>query len=153
MIQTLAVAAIKNGTVIDHIPAGQALSIIRLLKLVASHYKITIGMNLPSKQLQLKDLIKIEDRNVSADEANQIAIFAPPITINLIKDFAVVKKISTQLPEYIKGIFTCPNAMCITHREPVESFFYIEEQNKGIQLICKFCEKYFPRDILKTNDL
>lgn len=149
MNKTLSVAAIKNGTVIDHIPTGQALRIIRLLNLTNSKHKITLGLNLPSKSMGHKDLIKIEARLLSEAEASDIIVFAPKAIINIIENFEVTKKISTRLPEIIKGVFLCPNLVCITHTEPIPSFFYIEEQSKRIKLICKYCEKQFDRDQVK----
>lgn len=151
MSQTLSVSAIKNGTAIDHIPAGQALRIIRSLKLLKERNKITVGLNLPSKRLQYKDLIKIESRFLTNDEANEVTVFAPEATINIIENFKVIKKISTRLPECIEGVFTCPNPVCITHNEPVESCFYIGEYGKNIKLTCKYCEKQFDRDFVKDN--
>ena len=59
MSETLSVSAIKNGTVIDHISPGQALRIIQLLSLPSSKYTVTIGLNLHSKLIGIKDLIKI----------------------------------------------------------------------------------------------
>jgi len=145
--KTLSVSAINNGTVIDHIPAGQALRIIKLLKF--SNYKncVTIGLNLTSKGLGFKDLIKIEDRFLSAEEANEITLFAPLATINIIKNFEVIKKVTTELPKTISNIITCPNEKCITHSEPVASCFNVEQFAKHVMLICNYCEKRFDRDV------
>lgn len=151
MNKNLSVSAIKDGTVIDHIPAGQALRILRLLNLTASKDKVTLGLNLPSKQLTFKDLLKIENRVLTDTEANEVAVFAPEVTINIIENFAVSKKIATQLPEIIVGAFICPNPVCITHVEPIQSFFYIEEHSKGIKLRCQYCEKQFDRDVVKAR--
>ncbi len=60
MSKTLPVSAIKNGTVIDHIRPGQAPRIMHLLNVLQSKNKVTMGLNLPSKLLKLKDLLKIE---------------------------------------------------------------------------------------------
>src|SRR3990167_4815959 len=111
MEKTLSVTAINNGTVIDHIPAGQAITILRLLKLVDHKNQITIGLNLMGSR-GLKDLIKMENRYLSEREAHEIAIFAPDATINVIKDFKVIKKQSALLPETIVDIMRCPNPRC-----------------------------------------
>lgn len=150
-MKTLSVSAIKNGTVIDHIRSGNALRLIRLFKLLEDKNKITVGMNLPSKRLGLKDLIKIENRVITNEEANEIAIFAPEVTINVVEDFEVVRKVVTQLPAKISNIFLCPNPKCITHCENAESIFYVEEQGKQVNLICYFCEKEFGRDQVKVG--
>jgi aspartate carbamoyltransferase regulatory subunit len=151
MNQTFLVSAIKNGTVIDHITAGQALRIINLLALEHSKNTITIGMNLPSKRMGSKDLIKIENRVLTETEANEIVVFAPEATINLIQDFKVTKKVSTHLPKLMRRVFACPNKSCITQAEPIESCFYIKEHKKNILLTCHYCEKEFDRDQVKVT--
>lgn len=152
MTKTLSVSAIKNGTVIDHIPAGQALRIMKLLRVLDSKKnKVTLGLNLPSKLIGLKDLIKIENRFLTNDEANEIVIFAPAATINIINDFEVTQKINTHLPNAITNVFICPNPVCITHNEPINSHFIIEEEGKRIKLTCHYCEKAFDRDQVKVN--
>src|SRR5690242_12317836 len=107
MTKTLSVSAIKNGTVIDHIRAGQALRIVKLLGLLENKNKVTLGLNLPSKLIGQKDLIKIENRALTNDEANEVVIFAPEATINIIKDFEVKQKINTHLPNIIANVFIC----------------------------------------------
>ncbi len=148
MAKTLSVSAIKNGTVIDHIPAGQALKILRLLNIITHKNRATLGLNLSSKSLGLKDLIKIENRSLTDNEANEITVFAPKATINLIENFEIAKKITTRLPESISGVFNCPNPTCITTIEAIKTHFYLEEYSKQIKLTCKYCEKQFDRDQL-----
>lgn len=148
---TLSVSAIKNGTVIDHIPQGQALRIIRLLSLLKKGFKIMVGMNLPSKRLGIKDLIKIENHLLTKDEANDIVVFAPPATINIIENFHVINKISTHVPETMKGIFVCTNPSCISLSEPIESLFYIKKESRTIKLTCHYCEKVFTRETLSET--
>lgn len=153
MPKILSVAAIEKGTVIDHIPAGQALRILRLLKLMSSKYKITLGLNLPSKSLSRKDLIKIENKILTDIEANDVIIFAPQATINLIEAFEVTQKIKTHFPEIISQVFVCPNPTCITHTEPVISSFHTEERSKMVKLTCHYCEKQFDRDQVREATL
>jgi aspartate carbamoyltransferase regulatory subunit len=148
LMHTLSVSAIKDGTVIDHIPSGQALKIIGLLKLPLSKQQVTIGLNLPSKRMGLKDLIKIENRKLSEQEGNQVAVFAPKATINLICDFCVERKILPSLPQEIERVLICPNHRCISRKEAFSHFFVEEFKNK-IQLRCKFCEKLFERDDIR----
>lgn len=145
MTKTLSVNAIQHGTVIDHINPGHALRIIEMLKLLKSGYRVTIGLNLSSRRLQHKDLIKIENHDLTQADADKIMIFAPDATINIIKNFEVVQKILTVLPKQVSDIFTCQNSACITTVEPVETFFTVEEHGKSIKLICRFCEKAYDR--------
>src|SRR5580704_4426778 len=115
--RTLPIAAIRNGTVIDHIPAYLALKIILLLELDKHDKMITLGLNLPSSSHRLKDIIKVEDKALTPEEANQVAIFAPNATINIIQDYEVAKKFKVQIPLSIEGIFSCPNLRCVSNHE------------------------------------
>lgn len=139
----LLVSAIKNGTVIDHIPAGQALKIIRVLNLAAHQKLVTVGLNLPSKLMGFKDLIKVAERELTPDEANQVAILAPHATINIIKNYQVAKKFKVQIPEKIERLLICPNPKCITNHEPMKSVFEIKTRGKEIITRCQYCEKVF----------
>ncbi len=137
------VAAICNGTVIDHIAAGQALKIVHLLKLTEQQKLVTLGLNLPSNTLVYKDLIKVDDRVITAEEADQIAIFAPQATLNIIENYAVVTKFKVQLPEWIRGIFSCLNPKCICNQEKIATAFNISRRQHFIFLQCKYCSKSF----------
>ncbi len=148
MAKTRAVSAINNGVVIDHIPAGQALKIMRLLHAVNNKHRVTLGLNLTSHRLELKDLIKIENRKLTQEEIDQISVFAPSATINLIENFLIHKKIECKLPETIRGILICPNYRCISRVEST-SYFRLEELEdsaKEVNLYCFYCEKQFKRN-------
>lgn len=144
----LQVEAIHNGTVIDHIPAGQGIKIMRLFGLVKTKEKITIGLNLPSKAWGAKDIIKVENTRLSAAQANQLALFAPDATVNLIEDFEVVEKLQLQLPEKVEGVFSCPNSNCISHNEPVSSKFKVRAVQGQVRFRCNYCEKSFHQDLM-----
>jgi aspartate carbamoyltransferase regulatory subunit len=147
--KTLSVSAIKEGTVVDHINAGQALKIIRLLRLLrlaANENRVTVGLNLKSGSHGLKDIIKIENVFFTESQAAQIAIFAPSATVNVIENYKVAKKFRVQLPETVAGALSCPNPRCITNSERIPTFFTIEENNSHVILRCKYCEKLFSRD-------
>lgn len=144
----LKVEAIRSGTVIDHIPAGFGVKVLRLFKMVESKQRITIGLNLPSSELGLKDLIKIENVYITGEQANQLALYAPKATVNQIEDYEVIKKMNLSLPEKIEAIFACPNSNCISRNEPVESSFTVIAKKDDIQLKCKYCEKVFSRDVM-----
>ncbi|NLJ93178.1 MAG: aspartate carbamoyltransferase regulatory subunit [Aeromonadales bacterium] len=144
----LQVEAIHNGTVIDHIPAGQGIKIMRLFGLVKTKEKITIGLNLPSKAWGAKDIIKVENTRLSAAQANQLALFAPDATVNMIEDFEVVEKLQLQLPEKVEGVFSCPNSNCISHNEPVSSKFKVRAVQGQVRFRCNYCEKSFHQDLM-----
>jgi aspartate carbamoyltransferase regulatory subunit len=142
----LSVAAIENGTVIDHIPAGQGMRIVRLLKLADHKKKVTLGLNLPSRSLGYKDLIKVEGREVSEEEASQIALFAPKGTINIIRGYQIGKKFSVTLPEMVSKILACPNQKCITNHEQLPTNFRVSRFGQKVMLQCHYCERGFAHD-------
>lgn len=146
MENSLSVAAIEQGTVIDHIPAGSGMKIVKLLHLAEHKKKVTLGLNLPSQTMEYKDIIKVEDREVSEKEASQIAVFAPQATINIIRHFKVFKKFKVSMPHTIEKILSCPNERCITHYEPVDTKFRVVCLGEQIELECYFCEKSFSHD-------
>ncbi|OED45293.1 aspartate carbamoyltransferase regulatory subunit [Endozoicomonas sp. (ex Bugula neritina AB1)] len=148
MSNKLQVEAICNGTVIDHISAGQGVKILHRLHLLNDDARITVGFNLPSKEQGIKDIIKVEGRKFSEQEANELALFAPTATINVIDDYKVVDKFQMSTPEALKGILGCPNSNCVTHNEPVESLFYLRQKSQDVQLKCHYCEKSFSKDIV-----
>ncbi|MBR5675253.1 MAG: aspartate carbamoyltransferase regulatory subunit [Neisseriaceae bacterium] len=143
MNNTMTVEAIENGTVIDHIPAGFGLAILRHFKLDESGNRITVGFNLKGKRGN-KDLIKIQNVHFTDTEAAQIALFAPTATVNVIENFQVAKKIKPTLPEKVVGIFQCPNDNCASHGEPVVGTFTVKTAHNKPRLKCFFCEKSYP---------
>lgn len=142
----LLVAAIKNGTVIDHITAGQALKIIRLLNLPEHEKRVTVGLNLPSRVMGKKDLIKVEGKELAREDINRVAIFSPQSTINIIKDYKIVKKFRAEIPETIEYVVVCPNPKCVTNNEKMNSKFHVIVKKEKIRLKCHYCEKVFGQD-------
>lgn len=89
----LKIKAIENGTVIDHITANKTLHILKILGLPDNETQnITVAMNVSSKELGRKDILKIENRELDHEELNQVALIAPKATINIIRDYKPVKK-------------------------------------------------------------
>lgn len=150
-MKELSVSAIREGTVIDHIAAGYALPIIRLLKLDELKTCVTVGLHLKSRSMGLKDLIKLEGLFLTPSQAAQIAIFSSIATVNVIEEYAVKRKFSVQLPETIASVLICPNPCCITHSEEVSTLFSVEENSHGVLLRCHFCEKQFSRHSLREK--
>ncbi|GAL13948.1 aspartate carbamoyltransferase regulatory chain [Vibrio astriarenae] len=144
----LQVEAIKNGTVIDHIPAQVGIKVLRLFDMDKSNQRVTIGLNLPSSALGAKDLLKIENVYINEEQANKLALYAPHATVNQIENYEVVRKLPLVLPTQVNNVFECPNTNCITHNEPVESSFSVIEKAEDIRLKCKYCEKVFSREIV-----
>ncbi len=141
-VKTLSVAAIRNGTVIDHIAPGQALKIIRLLKLAHHRKVVTVGLNLPSQEW-IKDLIKVEDWELPLDEANRVAILAPHATINIIREYEVSQKYQVEIPSFVIGVVPCINPHCVSNHEHMLSYLNVEQWKKIISLQCRYCRKTF----------
>ncbi|SSY81141.1 aspartate carbamoyltransferase regulatory subunit [Alysiella crassa] len=144
----LSVEAIENGTVIDHIPAGLGLTILRQFKLLHYGNAVTVGFNLPSQSQGAKDIIKIKDVQFSEQDANRLALFSPNAVVNQIENFVVVKKMHLTLPETIGDVFRCPNANCASHDEPVRSLFRVYQKQGLVKLKCHYCEKTFAREVV-----
>ena len=142
----LSVEAIENGTVIDHIPAGKGLIILRQFKLLHYGSAVTVGFNLPSKTQGSKDIIKITGVWLDNNAANRLALFAPEAVVNTIDHFKVINKRRLTLPDEIAEVFRCPNTNCASHGEPVKSRFYVRKQSGQTKLKCHYCEKTFSRD-------
>ena len=150
MKSELKIKAIENGTVIDHITANKSLHILKILGLPDDDIiNVTVAMNVSSKETGRKDIVKIENREIDHQELNQIALIAPKATINIIKDYKVVKKDQIILPEVITYLIKCTNEKCITNyeNEPITSRFNVIESQPPV-LRCHYCEK-----LIKNEDI
>ncbi len=90
--QELMVAAIENGTVIDHIPSNKIFDVIRLLHLDTITTPIMIGYNLPSSKMGNKSIIKVSDKFFSDAELNRLSVITPNVTLCIIRDYEVAEK-------------------------------------------------------------
>ncbi len=145
----LKVSAIKNGTVLDHIPTNQLFKVISILGLKDCQNQITFGMNLDSKLLGKKAIIKVADRFFEETEINKVALVAPDAKINIIKDFEVVEKKVLRVPDEITGIVKCANPKCITNHQPITTKFTTTYEDSTLKLHCRYCEKNTSSDNLK----
>lgn len=136
----LRVSKIKNGTVIDHITSGHALDVVRILGITGREEgPITIAINVPSKRLKRKDIVKIEGRELKPQEVHKIALIAPHASINIIRDYKVVRKEEVKLPKTIDNIIKCANPACISNsNEPVNPKFYVDSE-EPLLLKCHYC--------------
>jgi len=149
MEKHLKVSAIKEGTVLDHIPADQLFKVIDILGLTHSGNQVTFGTNLDSKLLGKKGIIKIADRFFESDELNRIALIAPQAKINIIHNFEVVEKRELSIPSTIKGIVKCMNRVCVTNHQPIETLFTTISGDGELRLLCHYCEKVTRGENLK----
>ena len=134
------VAAIKNGTVIDHIPAEKTYQVVNLLELQTLDTPVTIGYNYPSKKIGRKGIIKVSDRFFTDEEISRLSVVAPNVVLNVIKDYEVVEKKTVTTPDELRGIVKCNNPKCITNNEPMQTVFNVVDKVHGI-LKCHYCDK------------
>jgi len=134
------VEKIEHGTVIDHIMAGMAFDVIRVLGL-RNDRSMSILVNSHSRKGGKKDILKIENVELSGEEANRVALVSPQATINIIANGNVVKKFNAEAPKVVEGILICSNPNCISNQnEPVSSEFHIGPDEEH-RYICTYCER------------
>lgn len=146
----LAVRRIKEGTVIDHVDPGKALQVLSALSVTGQAGDIvTIAMNVPSDKLNKKDIVKVENRSLKADETDKIALISPNATVNIIRNFKVVEKRNVDLPDVLEDVFRCPNPTCISNSgEPLKPILMVVTRNPP-RLKCKYCTRVLkPEEIL-----
>ena len=146
--EELQVVALKNGTVIDHIPTDKLFTIVSLLGLKNSDLNITIGNNLSSKKLGKKGLIKVADRFFTDEEISRLSVVAPNVKLNIIHNYEVVEKKQVTMPNVVKGIVKCNNPKCITNNEPMTTIFHVISKETGM-LKCHYCEKEQNKESIK----
>ncbi len=148
--KTLRVSKIKDGTVIDHITGGHALDVIKILGITGRvNGVVTVAINVPSKTLDVKDMVKIEGRELKSEEVDKIALLAPHATINIVRNYKVAEQ-RVKLPNIIRGIVKCANPACISNsKEPVQPTFYVDSE-EPLRLRCHYCGYIMEKqDILK----
>jgi aspartate carbamoyltransferase regulatory subunit len=139
-----AIAPIRNGTVIDHITAGQALNVLKILNVNEGtiNSTISVGMHVTSqKNNGFKDIIKIEDRELDKTALDKIALISPNARISIIRDFVVAEKRSVHIEDHIYGIAKCSNPHCITNMgEPIQTEFVVVSRDP-VSLRCAYCDR------------
>jgi aspartate carbamoyltransferase regulatory subunit len=141
----LLVRRIKNGTVIDHISPGEALNVVKILGITGTTQEaLSIATNVPSKNMGKKDIVKLNNRELSKEEVDRIALISPKATINIIRNFKVFEKKGVETPTLIEGVVRCPNPGCISNtHEPIRSRFSVKENG----LHCVYCDWVIKGDI------
>lgn len=148
----LYVKKIRDGTVIDHVSAGLALDVLRILGITGKDGRIvSIAMNVPSRKYGKKDIIKVEGRELRPEEVDKIALISPKSTINIIRNYEVHEKKRVRLPEVIRDIIRCGNPSCITNsREPIEPTFRIET-TEPLSLRCMYCGRVMEQEAILSQ--
>jgi len=134
------VQRIEHGTVIDHILPGKAFDVLRVLGL-SNDRSLSILTNSHSKKGGKKDILKIENVELSVQEASRVALISPQATINIIVDGKVVRKFNAEAPKLVRGILSCSNPNCISNQnEPITSEFRLGPDD-GHRYVCNYCER------------
>ena len=141
----LAVAALQNGIVIDHIPCSSLFKVVNILGIEKIENGVFIGNNLSSRSMGAKGLIKIADIELPKETLNRIAVVAPNAVINVIRDYAVVEKHKVELPEDLVNIIKCNNPKCISNNEPMATHFHAID-NDANSFKCRYCERIVSRE-------
>lgn len=142
------VAAINNGTVIDHIPADKTYQVASLLRLFDLTTPVTIGINYASKLVGSKGIIKVSDKFFTDEEISRLSVVAPKVVLNIIHNYEVVEKKTVETPDELRGIVRCNNPMCITNNEPMSTVFHVVDKNRRI-CKCHYCDKEQQMDNVK----
>lgn len=135
----LEVNSIKKGIVLDHITSGNGLKIFNKLMLDKVDYPVVLLMNVASKEMGRKDIIKIEN-NIDID-LDFLGLIDHNISVNIIENNRIVEKKKVEIPKHIKGIFSCLNPRCITNFDDyVESTFKLVSED-SLEYRCEYCEE------------
>lgn len=140
----LNISGINQGLVIDHIEVGGAMKIYNYLNLEKLDYSVAIIKNARSNKMGRKDIIKIEGTLEDVDY-NVLSVLDPNITINIIDQGVIVKKVNPEMPDTITNVIRCINPRCITSIEQeLPHVFKLTDRKKGLYR-CMYCEQSYKR--------
>jgi aspartate carbamoyltransferase regulatory subunit len=142
------VTALRDGTVIDHLPPGMALKALEFLGHEGGNI-VTVGMYLDSRKYGKKDLIKLERKELTQGEIAKIAILGPHTTLAIIRDYRVVAKVAVNIGEEVAGVATCPNPNCITNHDDLRTRFHVMKR-MPLRVRCHYCERVITEDELEV---
>jgi aspartate carbamoyltransferase regulatory subunit len=135
----LEVKQIKNGIVIDHIKSGNGLKIFNKLQLYKAESPVVLLINVESKILGKKDIIKIE--NTFNVDLNLLGLIDENISINFIKNGKVIDKKKVVIPEKVEGLLTCKNPRCITNSDDYMKPTFELVSREKLEYRCSFCDE------------
>ena len=140
------VGKIEEGFVLDHIQAGKGMMIYKHLGLDELDCCVAIIKNAKSNKMGKKDILKVEC-DIDTLNLDVLAFIDHNITVNVIKDGAIVDKRMLVLPREIKDVIKCHNPRCISSIEQgLPQIFYLADEEKEIYR-CRYCdEKYTETD-------
>jgi aspartate carbamoyltransferase regulatory subunit len=138
------VAKLRHGTVIDHLSPGMALKALEMIG-IPHDSSALIGVNLASKKAGRKDILKLENVELSEEQIENLAVLGPSATVCYIRDYEIVKKVHVALPDVLEGVLRCPNPNCVTNHERIPTRFDVECPSPT-QVRCTFCERLLSED-------
>lgn len=139
-MKKLTVSAIQEGTVIDHIPSDATMKVVNILDLDEVDNIVSVAFNLPSKRKGKKGIIKVGGKALTQKEVDKIAVIASDVTVNIIKDYNVKKKIDVKIEKDIDNVIRCTNPKCITNNESVKTKFRLLSK-EPLKVRCHYCER------------
>ena len=145
----LKVQPIRNGTVIDHLRAGTGLKILDILDVADTGNTVSLLINVPSSKQGRKDIIKIEDRELTESETERIALLSPGAHVNIIRNYSVAEKTAVEIPEEVAGIARCPNTNCISNNERDGTSRLLLRSREPVQLACAYCARLVDEEELQ----
>ena len=132
------VDSIRDGIVIDHITAGNAMKLYRLLGLDGLDVPVAMITNVVSAKLGRKDIIKI-DADIPVD-INVIGYVDPGATVNIIRNGELAEKKQIGLPETLVNVLKCKNPRCISSCEQeLDQVFRLSDRERK-DYRCVWCE-------------
>ena len=147
------VTAIRNGTVIDHITGGRVLQALQVFGIDGSQSNpISLVMNVPSRKFGTKDILKIEDRELTQEDLDRLALIAPNASVSIIRNHVVAEKRVIQLGEEVTNVARCVYSNCITaaDREPLPHRLSVIS-TKPLTLRCHYCLRFQDLDLVVEN--
>ncbi|MBU5591934.1 aspartate carbamoyltransferase regulatory subunit [Clostridium sp. MSJ-4] len=131
--------SIKKGIVIDHISAGFGIKIFNYLSLDKANFAVALIMNAPSVKMGKKDIIKIE--NELDIDYTVLGLLDPSITIDIIENETITRKLKLELPNKVENIIECKNPRCVTSVEKyIPHIFHLVDKEKG-EYRCEYCDE------------
>jgi len=138
----LKIEEIKNGIVIDHIKAGLGIRIFNWLGLDKASYTVALIQNANSDKLGKKDIIKID--NLIQFNLDVLGLIDPNITVCMIENERVTKKITMQLPLRVENVLICKNPRCISSTEKYLNHVFHLQNNEQRTYRCEYCDEIIP---------
>jgi len=134
----LQITSIEKGIVIDHIPAGFGMKLFHYLKLDKADYTVALIINAFSEKMDKKDIIKINNK-IDLD-VDFLGLINPDITINVIENGKIIRKVKLTVPEKVINVIQCKNPRCVTSIESYADHVFHLVDPKKRSYRCEYCD-------------